>query len=126
MPADGSISFSPVTLIAATQAAYDGSDRLRVEWFKTPVVAGGSAGGDVAFTRSGTTAANTGATLLEQAEGAGLTPEFGCRMGICFSCTTRKAEGTVRNVLSGAESSLPDEDVQICVSAPVGDCVVDL
>ena len=30
------------------------------------------------------------------------------------------------NVLSGAESSLPDEDIQICVSAPVGDCVVDL
>jgi hypothetical protein len=47
-------------------------------------------------------------------------------MGICFSCTTRKAEGTVRNVLSGVESSLPDEDIQICVSAPVGDCVVDL
>jgi hypothetical protein len=47
-------------------------------------------------------------------------------MGICFSCTTRKTEGTVRNVLSGTESSLPDEDIQICVSAPVGDCVVDL
>ena len=47
-------------------------------------------------------------------------------MGICFTCTSRKTEGTVRNVLSGAESSLPDEDIQICVSAPVGDCVVDL
>ena len=56
----------------------------------------------------------------------GLTPEYGCRMGICFSCTARKTEGTVRNVLTGAESSLPDEDIQICVSAPLGDCVVDL
>ena len=70
--------------------------------------------------------ANTGASILEQAEEAGLTPVFGCRMGICFSCTTRKTEGTVRNVLTGTESSLPDEDIQICVSAPVGDCVVDL
>ncbi len=37
-----------------------------------------------------------------------------------------KTEGTVRNVLTGVESSLPDEDIQICVNAPVGDCVVDL
>jgi hypothetical protein len=47
-------------------------------------------------------------------------------MGICFSCTSRKSAGTVRNVVTGAESSLPDEDIQICVSQPVGDCAVDL
>lgn len=116
----------PAPMISAVQAAYDGSDQLRVEWFKTPVVAGDSAEGDVAFTRSGTTAANTGATLLEQAESAGLTPEFGCRMGICFSCTSRKTAGTVRNVVTGAESSQPDEDIQICVNQPVGDCAVEL
>ncbi len=78
------------------------------------------------FARSGQEAPNTGATLLEQAEALGLKPEFGCRMGICFSCTSRKSEGTVRNVLTGEESSLPDEDIRVCVSAPVGDCVVDL
>ena len=77
-------------------------------------------------TAAGSTAANTGDSMLEQAEARGLTPEFGCRMGICFSCTSRKSEGTVRNVLTGEESSLPDEDIRICVSAPVGDCVVDL
>ena len=47
-------------------------------------------------------------------------------MGICFSCTSRKTEGTVRNVVTGVESDQPDEDIQICVSAPLGDCVVDL
>ncbi|WP_207386311.1 2Fe-2S iron-sulfur cluster-binding protein [Protofrankia symbiont of Coriaria ruscifolia] len=78
------------------------------------------------FTKAGATAANTGTSLLEQAEAAGLTPEFGCRMGICFSCTSHKAEGTVRNVLTGEESSLPDEDIRICVSIPVGNCAVDL
>ena len=107
-------------------AAYAGSPRLKVEFFKPPRVSTGSAEGSVAFARSGQEAANTGASLLEQAEALGLRPEFGCRMGICFSCTSRKTEGTVRNVLSGAESSLPDEDIQICVSAPVGDCVVEL
>lgn len=45
-------------------------------------------------------------------------------MGICFTCTSRKVEGTVRNVMSGVESSLPDEDIQICVNTPVGDCAV--
>jgi ferredoxin-NADP reductase len=120
----------PAGLMELVVAAYDGSDRLRTELFKAPKPAGaGSAEGDVAFIRSGSVlaeAANTGATLLEQAEALGLEPEFGCRMGICFSCTTRKTEGTVRNVLTGVTSSVPDEDVQICVTAPEGDCAVEL
>ncbi|KQQ43568.1 flavin reductase family protein [Nocardioides sp. Leaf307] len=116
----------PAGMIELVQAAYAGSPRLRVEYFKPPMTASGTAEGEVSFARSGQQAANTGASLLEQAEALGLRPEFGCRMGICFSCTSRKTEGTVRNVVTGAESSLPDEDIQICVSAPVGDCVVDL
>ena len=47
-------------------------------------------------------------------------------MGICFSCTAKKSEGTVRNVRTGETSSLPDEDIRICVSAPEGDCVVEI
>jgi len=46
-------------------------------------------------------------------------------MGICFSCPTRTS-GTVRNILTGETSSLPDEEIRICVSAPEGDCSVDL
>jgi ferredoxin-NADP reductase len=116
----------PAGLIEKVMAAYDGSDKLRVEYFKAPAVSNGSTEGDVTFTRAGTTNANTGATLLEQAEAAGLTPQFGCRMGICFSCTATKKEGTVRNVLTGETSSLPDEDIRICVSTPEGDCSVEL
>jgi len=116
----------PAPLMQAVRAAYDGSDALHLEYFQPPRPAGDSAEGDVAFARSGTEAPNTGATLLEQAEAAGLTPEYGCRMGICFSCVSRKREGTVRNVLTGETSSLPDEDVRICVSAPEGDCVIEL
>ena len=116
----------PAPLINAVQGAYDGCDALRVEYFKPPTVSNGTAEGDVSFSRSGATATNTGATLLEQAEAAGLAPQFGCRMGICFSCTATKVEGTVRNVLTGETSSLPDEDIRICVSSPEGDCAVDL
>src|SRR4051794_4562576 len=116
----------PAGLIELVREAYDGSDRLRVEFFKPPAVASGTADGDVTFAKAGRSSANTGASLLEQAEALGLKPEFGCRMGICFSCVTTKTEGSVRNVVTGEESSQPDEDVRICVSAPVGDCVVDL
>ena len=116
----------PAGLVDAVRPAFEDSEKLHVEYFKPPRVSNGNVEGDVSFTRAGATAANTGATLLEQAEAAGLTPAFGCRMGICFSCTATKTEGTVRNVLTGETSSLPDEDIRICVSSPEGDCAVDL
>ena len=84
----------PAPLIEAVRAAYDGAEALRVEYFQPPRrTSGTSAEGDVAFARSGQEAPNSGATLLEQAEALGLKPEFGCRMGICFSCTARKKDG---------------------------------
>ena len=117
----------PAGLVEQIRGAYVDNDRLKVEYFKTSTLSNdGPAEGSISFTTAGQQAANSGATLLEQAEALGLTPEYGCRMGICLSCTTRKHEGTVRNVVTGAESSLPDEDIQICVSAPVGGCAVDL
>lgn len=117
----------PAPLIEAVQRCYDDSPALRLEYFKPPRAAGSDAAeGDVVFSRSGASGANTGDTLLDQAEALGLQPESGCRMGICFSCVSRKSEGTVRNVLTGEQSSLPDEDIRICVSTPVGDCTVDL
>jgi ferredoxin-NADP reductase len=116
----------PAGMIDLVREAYGDSPRLRLELFKPPTAPSGTAEGAITFAASDRQVANSGAPILEQAEEVGLRPAFGCRMGICFSCTTRKAEGTVRNVLSGVESSLPDEDIQICVSAPVGDCVVDL
>ena len=122
----------PAPLIEAVRAAYTPpggetpADALHVEYFKPPRTAAGVGGGEVSFTRSGASAANTGATLLEQAEALGLRPESGCRMGICFSCVATKTDGTVRNVLTGETSSLPDEEIRICVSAPDGDCAVTL
>ncbi len=83
-------------------------------------------GGRVTFSDSGVDVVDDGRSLLEQAESAGLTPENGCRMGICHTCTRRKTAGTVRNLITGAVSTGPDEDVQICVSVPVGDVELSL
>jgi stearoyl-CoA 9-desaturase NADPH oxidoreductase len=80
----------------------------------------------VTFADSGIDVVDDGRSLLEQAESAGLTPESGCRMGICHTCTRRKTCGVVRNLTTGAVSTAPDEDVQICVSVPVGDVGIAL
>jgi ferredoxin-NADP reductase len=118
----------PAGMIETLRELYGDRENLHVEYFKTSTINADpdNATGSVSFSRAGTTTENNGATLLDQAEAAGLTPAYGCRMGICFTCTSRKTEGTVRNVVTGAESSLPDEDIQICVNQPVGDCAVEL
>ncbi|HWJ10489.1 MAG TPA: ferredoxin reductase [Nocardioides sp.] len=120
----------PPGLVELVREAYDGSSRLQMEFFKPAVARAAKPGeeieGDISFTRSGKTVAASGASLLEQAEELGLKPEFGCRMGICFSCTRTKTAGTVRNILTGEESALPDEEVRICVTAAAGDCHIDL
>ena len=102
--------------------------RLHVESFVPPTLLpeSGVPGGSIHFADSDIRLENSGASLLEQAEGAGLTPETGCRMGICHTCTCRKAAGTVKNLATGEVSSGEDEEIQICVSAPLGDVVVEL
>ncbi|MEE6178975.1 ferredoxin reductase [Mycobacterium sp. 050134] len=101
-------------------------DNVHTESFVPPAfeASANPSGGRITFADSGIDVVDDGRPLLEQAEAAGLTPENGCRMGICHTCTRRKIAGTVRNLTTGAVSTCPDEDVQICVSVPVGD--VDL
>ena len=102
--------------------------RLHVESFVPPtlVAAGAPGEGTIRFAGSGLEVDNSGASLLEQAEGAGIAASFGCRMGICHSCTRRKLSGTHRNLITGESSSEPDEEIQLCVSAALGDLTLDL
>jgi len=111
---------------ALVDAVRDNCDNVYTESFVPPVldVPANPSGGRVTFADSAIDVVDDGRSLLEQAEAAGLKPENGCRMGICHTCTRRKTSGTVRNLITGAVSTAPDEDVQICVSVPVGD--VDL
>jgi ferredoxin-NADP reductase len=119
----------PRGLIDAVRDA-GGAARVRSESFTLAAPATGSesdsAGGAVRFARSAIDAPNTGATLLVQAEAAGLKPVHGCRMGICHTCTCRKLGGEVRNLLTGAISSAEGVDIQLCVSVPTGSITLDL
>jgi ferredoxin-NADP reductase len=110
-------------------------DRVLAETFTAPrVMSSGGAtdgtlpdvSGTIEFLRAGCSAPVAGGTLLEQAEAAGLTPTYGCRMGICHTCTSRKAHGAVRNVLTGEVSGEEDEDIQLCVSVPAGDVALEI
>jgi ferredoxin-NADP reductase len=120
----------PPALIDAVRAVWrnDGLDEPAAESFTPPALRFDTDGatGRVSFTASGREVANNGLPLLEQAEDAGLTPDHGCRMGICNTCSCRKTEGVVRNVITGATSSAGAEEIRICVSVPVGDVTLDL
>lgn len=65
-------------------------------------------GRTVESTRSG--------TLLEELERDGERPPYGCRMGICNTCTCRKRAGAVENIVTGVVSSEQDEDIRLCIS----------
>ena len=111
----------PPALIEAVRTVC--GDTVRSESFvPTPfVIPDSPSGGRITFRDSGIDRTDDGRPLLEQAEDAGLTPKSGCRMGICHTCTRRKHRGAVRNLTTGAVSTADEEDVQICVSVPVGD-----
>ncbi|MFI6173330.1 ferredoxin reductase [Nocardia sp. NPDC051052] len=121
----------PQPLMDAVRKIYEAEqldDRLHTEEFTlslTPVNAD-DVFGTVNFSASGIAADNDGAPLLEQAEAAGLTPEFGCRMGICFSCTAVRRTGCTRNLRTGETDSDPDQPIQLCINAPVGDVDIDI
>jgi ferredoxin-NADP reductase len=102
--------------------------RLHVESFVPPtfVPVGEPGEGQIRFAGSSVEVANSGESLLAQAEAAGLSPEYGCRMGICHTCTCRKRSGTHKNLLTGEVSSAPDEEIQLCVSAALGDLTVEI
>jgi len=102
--------------------------RLHVESFAAPSLlpVGEPGTGSIRFAGSNLEVENTGASILEQAEQAGVPAQSGCRMGICHTCTCRKLSGTVKNLLTEEVSAAPDEEIQLCVSAPLSDLVIDL
>lgn len=121
----------PQSLMDAVRTIYQAEqleDRLHTEEFTLSLapVDAADAQGTVSFSASGVSAQNNGASLLEQAESAGLSPEYGCRMGICFSCTAVRRSGCTRNLRTGETDSDPDQPIQLCISAPVGDVEVDI
>jgi stearoyl-CoA 9-desaturase NADPH oxidoreductase len=104
--------------------------RLHTERFVSPVQRPASATQlrcRLTFVKSGhAVVGNPRASLLEQAESAGLRPAHGCRMGVCHSCKCRKLSGVVRNEITGLLSGEADEEIQLCVSTPQSDVTLEL
>ncbi|MCG7198643.1 FAD-binding oxidoreductase [Marinobacter pelagius] len=105
-------------------------DRIHSTFFAPPAPAqlqDTEVGGQVTFARSDVRVGSEGdANLLEIAEAAGLTPQYGCRMGICHQCSCRKTSGTVINRLTGEVSGPGEENVQLCISVPRGPVSIDV
>jgi ferredoxin-NADP reductase len=72
------------------------------------------------FTTDGTT------PLLVAAERAGLRPRYGCRMGICHTCTCVLRSGAVENLRTGEIVREPGAHVQLCIGRARGDVTLDL
>jgi stearoyl-CoA 9-desaturase NADPH oxidoreductase len=102
-------------------------DRLHLERFSIELAGSGGEGGHVTFAESGKELDVDGATtLLEAGEQVGITMPFGCRMGICHTCTVPLAAGRVRDLRSGDEHAEQNESIQTCISVAVGDCVLSI
>jgi len=108
-------------------------DRLHVERFTSALTtrpqqsAVDDGPGAATFTRSSivTESASPDRTLLEVAEDAGVLAPFGCRQGVCHTCSTKLLSGCTRDVRTG-QLSEPGTHVQLCISTAVGDVALDL
>ena len=63
---------------------------------------------------------------MEAGEEAGIEMPYGCRMGICHTCTVPLVSGTVRDLRNGNEYDEHDEKIQTCVTAAAGDVVIEV
>ena len=65
-------------------------------------------------------------TLLTLAEEENTSPVSGCRMGVCHQCICQKKSGVVYNQKTQTYSDTGHQEIQLCISVPVGDVVLDL
>lgn len=120
----------PAPMLDAVEQHWEAAgleERLHTERFSLELGGDGGEGGEVRFQNLNKAIEVDGATtVLEAGEQAGVGMPYGCRVGICHTCTVTKISGTVRDLRNGTEYDQPNEQVQTCVTVPVGPCVLDL
>lgn len=120
----------PAPMLDAIEAHWEAGgleDRLHLERFSLSVGDAEGEGGTLSFQNSGKQVEADGATtVLEAGEQAGVGMPYGCRVGICHTCTLTKISGTVRDLRNGADYDQPNEQIQTCVTVPVGPCVLNI
>ncbi|MGR9107992.1 MAG: fatty acid desaturase [Gammaproteobacteria bacterium] len=81
----------------------------------------------ILFTESKRTVqASSSKSILASAELNGLSPQVGCRRGICHTCKVTKNSGRVRDKNTGIESGDGRELIRICVNEPLTDLCIEL
>ena len=70
--------------------------------------------------------ASSANSILFTAESIGLKPNFGCRKGVCRTCTVTKRSGRVLDNNTGIESGDGREQIKICVSSPLTSLCLEL
>ncbi len=105
--------------------------RFDAEAFTPPVLAAAAddaaAPVRVVLQQSGrTVTVNSGEPLLPALEAHGLQVPFGCRMGVCNTCSCAKVSGTTRNMQSGELDAEPDSAVRLCIASARSDLTLDL
>ncbi len=113
------------------------ADQVRAELFQAATAVGAAAAapvgepidghGYLTFTRSGARATvDRRRTLLESAEGAGVTIPSLCRSGVCGTCRTRVVAGDVRCSSDALDAADREGGYVLpCVTWVSGDCAVD-
>ena len=69
---------------------------------------------------------STPKTLLDIAESEGINPVSGCRTGVCHQCICKKKQGRVFNIKTKQYSDSGSEEIQLCLSVPVGHIELEL
>jgi stearoyl-CoA 9-desaturase NADPH oxidoreductase len=103
-------------------------DRLHMERFQPKVgFTEEGEGGEISFLASDTqTEADGGTPILVAGEECGLDLAYGCREGICHTCTGKLCSGKVRDLRNGNVYGTEGEMIRVCISAPEGPVEVDL
>ena len=100
--------------------------KLHLERFSTDL-GGDAEGGTITFANSGKKVEVDGATtLLEAGEQAGVGMPYGCRIGICHTCTITMASGKIKDLRNGEEHNEPNESIQTCITAACGDITLNI
>lgn len=67
-----------------------------------------------------------GVPLLAALEAQGVSPPYGCRMGICNTCRCEKLSGSTRDLLSGERHDASAAALKLCQHGAAGDLVLAL
>lgn len=114
----------PAGFMAAIRTHWDElgrSEHLAFEYFGAPPVNASEAiDAEIQLASGKQIHLNAGETLLDSLLANGETPKYGCKRGVCHECKCRKTSGAVKNLLTGKVTA-GEEDIQLCISAPVSD-----